>query len=433
MKIVKLTAENVKRLTAVEVTPEGNLVIVGGPNSAGKSSVLDSIMYALAGAGSIPSQPIRIGAKSAKVVLELDGERTLVVERTMSSRGATLIVRPGPKGPPLSGPQALLDSFCGKIAFDPLEFTRLKPRDQMERLRDLVGLDFTEHDAQRKALFDERTVVNRDAKALKAQFDAAPQDPDAPDEEVSIAQLMGELQRRQQTNAANDTARRSLSEQEHEVERLQFDVEARKSRIAELDRQLEAEREDLRKATRQVESLASQLAIGQKAVDALKDEDTTEVERQIADSDRLNARVRAQQERQRLVEQLVVLSGKADRLTNELADLDVAKMTAMEAANWPVPGLGFDADGVTYNDLPFNQAGSAEALKVSVAISAALNPILRVILIRDGSLLDDENRASIADIAKERDLQLWIEQVGEGKECSVVIKDGHVRNHEEEN
>jgi len=433
MKIVKLTAENVKRLTAVEVTPEGNLVIVGGPNSAGKSSVLDSIMYALAGAGSIPSQPIRIGAKSAKVVLELDGERTLVVERTMSSRGATLIVRPGPKGPPLSGPQALLDSFCGKIAFDPLEFTRLKPRDQMERLRDLVGLDFTEHDAQRKALFDERTVVNRDAKALKAQFDAAPQDPDAPDEEVSIAQLMGELQRRQQTNAANDTARRSLSEQEHEVERLQFDVEARKSRIAELDRRLEADREDLRKATRQVESLASQLAIGQKAVDALKDEDTTEVERQIADSDRLNARVRAQQERQRLVEQLVVLSGKADRLTNELADLDVAKMTAMEAANWPVPGLGFDADGVTYNDLPFNQAGSAEALKVSVAISAALNPILRVILIRDGSLLDDENRASIADIAKERDLQLWIEQVGEGKECSVVIKDGHVRNHEEEN
>ena len=36
MKIIKLVAENLKRLTAVEITPTGNVVEITGKNSAGK-------------------------------------------------------------------------------------------------------------------------------------------------------------------------------------------------------------------------------------------------------------------------------------------------------------------------------------------------------------------------------------------------------------
>ena len=46
MKILKLQAENVKRLKVVEITPDGNVIMIGGPNDAGKSSVLDSMEYA---------------------------------------------------------------------------------------------------------------------------------------------------------------------------------------------------------------------------------------------------------------------------------------------------------------------------------------------------------------------------------------------------
>ena len=35
MKIVRLEAQNVKRLTAVEITPDGNMVVVGGNNAQG--------------------------------------------------------------------------------------------------------------------------------------------------------------------------------------------------------------------------------------------------------------------------------------------------------------------------------------------------------------------------------------------------------------
>ena len=42
MKIIKLTAENVKRLKAIEITPEGNLVVIGGLNDQGKTSTLSN-------------------------------------------------------------------------------------------------------------------------------------------------------------------------------------------------------------------------------------------------------------------------------------------------------------------------------------------------------------------------------------------------------
>lgn len=37
MKIVKLSAENVKKLRAVEITPDGPVVQITDPNGAGKS------------------------------------------------------------------------------------------------------------------------------------------------------------------------------------------------------------------------------------------------------------------------------------------------------------------------------------------------------------------------------------------------------------
>ena len=51
MNIVKLRAENIKRIVAVEIEPDGALVQITGRNGAGKSSVLDAIWWALAGNG----------------------------------------------------------------------------------------------------------------------------------------------------------------------------------------------------------------------------------------------------------------------------------------------------------------------------------------------------------------------------------------------
>ena len=61
MKILKLTAENIKKLKVVEITPQGNVVQITGRNGSGKSSTLDAIWWALAGKEAIQGKPIREG------------------------------------------------------------------------------------------------------------------------------------------------------------------------------------------------------------------------------------------------------------------------------------------------------------------------------------------------------------------------------------
>ena len=62
VKISSLEIENVKRVKAVQLTPaENGLMIIGGKNNQGKTSVLDAIAWALGGDRLKPSQAVREG------------------------------------------------------------------------------------------------------------------------------------------------------------------------------------------------------------------------------------------------------------------------------------------------------------------------------------------------------------------------------------
>lgn len=150
MKIIQLRSNNVKRLTAVQITPTGDLVVIGGKNGAGKSSVLDSIMFAMAGKDSLPAMPVRRGASKAKVELDLGD---IVVVRTFTPGGGTNLTVKSKDGRKFPSPQTLLDSLTGRLSFDPLEFSRQKPDEQAEVLRSLVGLDFEKIDLEYQKLY----------------------------------------------------------------------------------------------------------------------------------------------------------------------------------------------------------------------------------------------------------------------------------------
>ena len=63
MKINRLEIENVKRIKAVKIEPrESGLTLIGGNNNQGKTSVLDSIAWALGGERFKPSQATREGS-----------------------------------------------------------------------------------------------------------------------------------------------------------------------------------------------------------------------------------------------------------------------------------------------------------------------------------------------------------------------------------
>ena len=48
-KIISLAIENVKKIVAILLNPDGSVFVIGGKNAQGKSAVLDAIEYALRG------------------------------------------------------------------------------------------------------------------------------------------------------------------------------------------------------------------------------------------------------------------------------------------------------------------------------------------------------------------------------------------------
>ena len=64
-RIVKLDVENIMRVNAVHIEPDGNVVILGGNNAQGKTSVLDAISMAIGGTRLCPDVPIREGQDEA--------------------------------------------------------------------------------------------------------------------------------------------------------------------------------------------------------------------------------------------------------------------------------------------------------------------------------------------------------------------------------
>src|SRR3990172_5374450 len=137
MKIIELQSENIERLKAVRIKPDGSLVQSTGKNGAGKTSVLDSITMALAGGDVIPEKPIREGENKAKIVVDLGD---IKVTRTWTGNDKTYLAVETKEGAKYPSPQALLDILTGKLSFDPLEFARMEPNKQVETLRQLVGI-----------------------------------------------------------------------------------------------------------------------------------------------------------------------------------------------------------------------------------------------------------------------------------------------------
>lgn len=410
LHIVELRVENLKRLRAVTITPDGDLVVLSGANGQGKTSVLDAISMALGGGSQIPTEPIRRGADRAEVVVDL-GE--LVVRRTFTAAGGGQLVVQNREGARFQSPQTMLDALVGRLTFDPLAFSREKPARQAEILRELVGLDLAPLDAKRAELYAERTAVNKRAVSLRARFEAMPKHESAPAEPVDVGELAAELQRANQHNEkVGATCRAAIASA--------ADCAAQRRRVETLREQLATAEQVL------AERVAADARL-QAAMREAKEVDTTALLEQIRGAESTNRLVRENHQRQAAAAEHAVAERQSAELTEQIEAVDQQKASAIAAAPMPVPGLGFGADGVvTLNGLPLEQASAAERLRVSVAIGLAMNPRLRVLLIRDASLLDRESMRLVADMARAAGAQLWLERVEVDDQTTVLIQDGQV-------
>lgn len=441
MKIIQFSAENVKKLRTVEITPAGSLVQITGRNGSGKSSVLDSILWALTGAREMQRQPIRRGETSARIALDLgtEGQVELKVTRKFTEGGSTLTVESA-DGARFPAPQAMVDKILGAHSFDPLAFSRQKPREQFDTLRSLVNvdIDFEKFDALQRGDHQKRTELNREVKQLRAQVDAEP----APVGEIpaptDTAALFDELENAGKHNTTRDRDEFGRKETERWIVDTRQKADTTRAAAADKRRQavdlitaaehLEVEAERLNASAAdmraKIEGLPNLPAL-------IGPEHIKEIKTRLAQAEATNrANEREQERRARrelLVKKLTAVEVESSKLSHRIDTRERQKNEAIAAAEMPVPGIGFGDGSVLLNGLPFEQASSAEQLRASAAIAMAANPTLRVLRIKDGSLLDEEGLKLLAELAAAKDYQIWIERVDTSGAVGFVMDEGEVR------
>jgi hypothetical protein len=350
-------------------------------------------------------RPVRDGEKKAMVSLDLGD---IKVTRSWTATGSMSLKVENAEGAAYKSPQALLDGMIGKLSFDPLAFSRMSQQEQKKTLISLVNLGFDpdEMEAQRKDLYDRRTAVNREIKTMEGTLSTRPDIPsDLPKEEVSLSVLLQKAKDATSELAKNAELRRQLEDKRHNAAALQKEIEDKKSLLVSL---VESGKE-----------LAAQ-------VENLTDPDIETINEEISNIEKTNAVIRDVQKTLEFRSVLEKRTKEAELLSEEMNALDERKKAAFKEAAFPVEGLGFDDAGILFKGIPFAQCSSAERMKVSLAIASVLNPKIRVIRVNDGSLLDSQSMAEVEAIAKENDMQIWIERVEESGKVGIVIEDGEI-------
>lgn len=426
MKILQLSAENIKRLSVIEITPGGSpVVVIAGENEAGKSSVLDAIEMALGGEKSLPPEPVRRGQEKAKVIADLGD---IIVTRRFTTTGSSLTVtnRDGAKFP---SPQAMLDGLVGRLSFDPLAFASMKADLQATTLRALAKIDTTDLETSRKKAYDERTLVNRDVTQSDAALAKMPSYPQAGLELQSLDGLAEQLRAVDELARVAADASQSAALAAQKILTHQANVMSLNERVDRLRAELEQAEADVETETLAV-SIAEDDHLGKVAardVALAAVPDRSALASKVTGIESQNRLVVENQQRAALEETATVNRRTAFNLTAEIDRLDAEKADRLAKAKFPIDGLGLDDQGVTWQGLPFAQASTAIRTRVSVAIGLALNPKLKVLLVRNGNDLDAKNLAALAETAAEAGAQIWLEKIAGGNgQTTVVIEDGAV-------
>jgi hypothetical protein len=408
MKILRFYAENVLKLKAVEIVPKDNMVEIRGKNASGKSSILDSIVMALTGGKSIPEKPINKGADKGKIIIELPMYK---ITRSFTKDNSYLAIE-AVDGSKIKSPQKFLDDLVGSISFDPLDF--INKTEQRRVVLELIGVDVDALDKEEKELREQRTIIGRDVKTAKATLDGLTFDQEvgSDSEEVSITDIAGKMNKDMEFNVEWDRKNTENEDRKNEAKANRKKIDECRDEILRLELVNNGLKLDY-------ENVFAELSEEPKR-------DISDIQSQIAVAEDKNRKIRSNKLYLEAKEKHADQTKLYDTKTSEIETVEKKRKISLEGAKMPVAGLTFDENGLLYDGIPLAQASDGQKLMIGLQISMALNPTLRVLRIKDGSLLDNDNRAIIREIIKDQDFQLWMESVSDDKNVGIFIEDGGV-------
>lgn len=414
IKINKLEIENVKRIKAVKIEPSRDgLTVVGGNNNQGKTSVLDSIAWALGGEKYRPSQAQREGS-SIPPNLHIVLSNGLVVERKGKNSSLKVTDPEGSKGG-----QQLLNEFVEQLALDLPKFMESSSKEKAKILLQLIGVgeQLAVLEQEEKELYNERLYTGRTADQKEKYAKEQPYYPDAPQELVSPSELIRKQQDILARNGENQRKRDHTEQYRRSVLFLRQEAEEMRSQLAKKEAELkEAE---------------GNLQIALTSAEGLQDESTAELEASIADIEEINRKVRANLDKNKAEDDAREYRKQYETLSEKLESTRKAKNALLESADLPLPGLSVKDGELVYKGQQWDNMSGSDRLKVSTAIVRKLNPKCGFVLLDKLEQMDLQTLNEFGQWLKQEGLQAIATRVSTGDECSIIIEDGYVKGDQE--
>lgn len=426
MKIISLQAENVKKLIAVEITPKGNLVEITGKNGQGKTSVLDSIWWALSGSTNIQGNPIRKGEDTAIIKLDMGEFKVTRTFSRLEKHTTSSIKIEDANGTAIRSPQTMLDKLLGELSFDPLAFARMTKKEQFEQLKRFVpDVDFVAIEKAQQEDYDLRTNINRKASEAKVLADKIEVAVEAGEKEADESQLVKELEAAGKHNTDIQTRKANREKIATQAKGLMQESERMLKEAKELEAKCKELREQSNLKANESAVLSDKLASASPLPAPV---DLSAITADITKARESNKKFELLRQKNAHLAVAHENKEESDKITARMNARESDKRSKIALAKLPVPGLGFGENEILIDEVPFNQASDAEQLKVSIAMAMALNPTVRVIRVRDGSLLDKDSLAMLGKMADEKDYQVWIETVQSDSPAAIVMENGMVKS-----
>lgn len=474
---MKTTRIHIKNLFGISETElDGRSIEVTGSNGVGKTSIIDSIKYALTNDSS-RDYVIKNGENEGEIFIETDTGLTIDRKKRVNQADYKNIRQ---DGKPVQSPEAFVRELFTPLQIDPIKFTQMSRQEQNRIILDLIefnwdlnwikekfgeipqGVDYQQNilqvlndiQSEKGVYFQTRQDINREIRNKTAFIsDIAKDIPQGFQAEkweaYDLSEAYTKITKAQEYNSRIERAKLFKDSYDNKVRGYQAEMEIAvsnlKSAIAaereQLTSEIERKKAEIKAAEDKLNSLSDKIADKTKIFESEYREKVAKLDsdikvadeytgKQLVDISAMQAEVKTAEEMKKhlneykrmksMQNELETLEEHSKALTSKIELARELPGEILKTATIPVKGLTVK-DGIPLiNGLPVSNLSEGEQLQLCVDVALSKPNSLQIILIDGAEKLSEKNRLALYEKCKEKGLQFIATRTTDNDDLEVT-------------